>query len=1095
MSLFLDIEKCMTMHRHRLRTELKKNNYHIGEETSFLQSPAGERWQQRHQQSIEVAQTRLNQRPQITDQSLDLPIIQHRDEIINAIQTHAVTLIIGETGSGKTTQVPQLCLAAGCGIYGRIAHTQPRRVAARALSQRLAEELKDSDHKWVGCKYRFFDKTRTENYIQLMTDGWLLTEIVQDRYLTQYDTIILDEVHERSVNLDLLIGWLRYLLPRRPDLKIILMSATLQADIFKTAFPKCAVVEVEGRSFPVSMIYRDPTELNSIETQSQKSNKPDRLDVSPLHLAVIETIRDICSERLEAKSQCRDILVFLPTERDIHQLIILLKREQFSGIDFLPLYSRLETHLQDRIFRPKTSLRRVILSTNIAETSLTVPNIGYVIDSGLARIARFSHRRQIQQLPIDKIAQANAQQRAGRCGRVAAGVCVRLYSESDFLSRPAFTPPEIVRSSLTAVLLNLHQLHFPEPENFLWLTPPEPRAWTVARQQLEELGALQNQQLTSIGKSMARFPLDPRLARMILEAVQKRCLSEIIILASLLSVADFRMNRSDEKAIFIRVRNPKSDFLTALQCWQEIESARQELSRRAFSEWCVTEGVRENSWIEWRQIHHQLLAMCQQLKLPINPEPADESTIHQALLVAFPTHIACRDDQKIPGQYLGVRQRNLAIHPSSALFKKKSDWIVAAEIFETHKLYAHQIAEIDIKWVWPVVEHLVRYEYSEPSWDKQQGRVIAKRKSLLFGLIIRQNEKISYESIDLDASRRLFAQTLVQFELNEDFPFLKINKQRQDQVHAMERRLRRLGILIDEEQREDFYLQRLPSLICNQAALKAWLAENRNERNELLEFPTSFLIPISFQSAADLFPEYLIIQGFKYALEYRFNPGAEDDGVYIKIPLERLTHISDPKLDWLVPGLIAEKCEFLIRSLPKQQRKMFVPIPDFVQQFLNAGYDHDQYFVKDALIDFIQRFKGPIAHSLTWSESLEPRFCVHCQVINNQGIILTTGTNVRELREAILKNHAAVFQKELKIDTTQSWKDSALDWKALRPTLTPAESLQPAPLFPYLSDEKDAVVFSAAADLSLARWRTRIGIRRLLILKVMPELKSWLKDC
>ncbi|AQA19375.1 ATP-dependent RNA helicase HrpA [Halioglobus japonicus] len=912
-----------------------------------------------------------------------LPVTQRREEIARAIANHQVVIVAGETGSGKTTQLPKICLELGRGQNGLIGHTQPRRLAARTVAQRIAQELKGELGQLVGYQVRFTDKVSEDTAIKLMTDGILLAEIQRDRLLRRYDTIIIDEAHERSLNIDFLLGYLKQLLPQRPDLKIIITSATIDVDSFARHFDDAPVIEVSGRTYPVTTHYLDAD--------------PGEGEDVPQRIATL--VQDIDAGDYGKRG---DILVFLSGERDIRELAKLLRRE--TQLDILPLYARLSAAEQNRVFDlgSRRGLR-VILATNVAETSLTVPGIRYVIDPGDARISRYSYRTKVQRLPIESISQASANQRMGRCGRVEEGVCLRLYSEQDFLSRPEFTDPEILRTNLAAVVLQMTILGLGDVEAFPFINPPDPRLVRDGYKLLEELGAVTpDRELTSVGRRMARLPVDPRLGRMVLAAGELGCMAEVLVIAAALAVQDPKERPADKQQqsdqAHARFRHEKSDFLGWLNLWRYYEEQRQALSQNQLRKLCKKEFLSFMRMREWRDIHAQLSIACRQqkIKTPAQlPEEENYQGVHRALLAGLLGNIAQHHEDR---EYLGARNRKLQIFPGSGLSRKRPKWIVAAEIVETSKVFARTVAAIDPLWVVDINPDLLKHHYYQPRWQSRSGRVMAWERLTLYGLTIADKRSVHYGPLAPEESRELLIREgLVAGKYRQHPPFLKHNLRLVREVEELESRTRRRDILVDEEVIFEFYNERLPDNAYTAGRLQSWLKRSP-ERGESLQMAREQLLARDpGGELEDQFPSSLDWQDMSFRLSYQFEPGKEADGVSVTVPVALLNRVPRFLFDWLVPGLLREKCIALVKSLPKDKRKRLVPAPDFVDRAL-ATLEPDDSDLLQALSRTLDKMGNVQLTPADWSAGkLDDYYRMNVRVVDAQGKLLAQGRNLQAL--------------------------------------------------------------------------------------------------
>ncbi|MFI7044827.1 ATP-dependent RNA helicase HrpA [Streptosporangium sandarakinum] len=877
---------------------------------------------------IEKAERRVAERragvPTITYPE-SLPVSRRRDDILEAIRDHQVVIVAGETGSGKTTQLPKICLELGRGVKGLIGHTQPRRIAARTVAERVAEELDTPLGEAVGYKVRFTDQVSDGTLVKVMTDGILLAELQGDRDLAQYDTLIIDEAHERSLNIDFILGYLKQLLPRRPDLKIVITSATIDPERFSRHFGDAPIVEVSGRTYPVEVRYR-PVEEDDDQIQ-----------------AISDAVDELCAEGPG------DILVFLSGEREIRDTADALSKRKDAEV--LPLYARLSAAEQHRVFQ-RHSGRRIVLATNVAETSLTVPGIKYVVDPGFARISRYSHRTKVQRLPIEAISQASANQRKGRCGRVSEGVCIRLYSEEDFLSRPEFTDPEILRTNLASVILQMTSIGLGDIGAFPFVEPPDQRQVRDGYDLLLELGAFDKaRQITPLGRKLAGLPVDPRLARMVIEADHNGCVREVMVIAAALSIQDPRERPADKQQAadekHRRFADKESDFISYLNLWNHLQEQQKELSSSAFRRLCKADFLNYLRVREWQDVYGQLRQMSRSLGVTLNGVPGDEQKIHISLLSGLLSHVGVKDIDKKGAdgprrpmtEYIGARNARFAIFPGSALAKKQPLWVMSAELVETSRLWARVNAKIEPEWVEPMAQHLVKRTYSEPHWEKNQGAVMAYEKVTLYGVPIVAQRKVNYGRIDPELSRELFIRhALVEGDWETHHAFFKENRKLLSEVEELEERARRRDILVDDETLFDFYDRRIPADVVSGRHFDSWWKKTRNEQPDLLSFEKSMLIS---DAAGDVsqrdYPDVWRQGSLRFPLTYQFEPGADADGVTAHIPLALLNQVNPDGFDWQIPGLREELLTALIRSLPKEIRRNFVPAPNYAKQVLQRA--------------------------------------------------------------------------------------------------------------------------------------------------------------
>ncbi len=868
-------------------------------------------------QSMMVVEQRKQQMPKIEYPAL-LPVSQKRDDIAKAIAHHQVVIVAGETGSGKTTQLPKICAELGRGKYGLIGHTQPRRLAARSVANRIAEEMETELGGFVGYKVRFTDQISDQTQIKLMTDGILLAEIQNDRFLNQYDTIIIDEAHERSLNIDFILGYLKQLLPRRPDLKVIITSATIDPERFSKHFSNAPIIEVSGRTYPVEVRYRP------LAGDDDSESDRDQLE------GIFQAVDELCDEGLG------DILIFMNGEREIRDTADALSKRNLRDTEIVPLYARLSAGEQNKIFQPHAG-RRIVLATNVAETSLTVPGIKYVIDPGTARISRYSYRTKVQRLPIEPISQASASQRKGRCGRTEEGICIRLYSEEDFLSRPEFTDPEILRTNLASVILQMTALGLGDIEAFPFVEAPDKRNIQDGVRLLEELGAINDQikdpkkRLTESGKQLARLPIDPRLARMVLEASKLGCLKEVMIIASALSIQDPRERPSDKQQSaddkHRRFNHEDSDFLTLVNLWHYIGQQQKALTSNQFRRQCKLDYLNYLRVREWQDVYTQLHQSTREMGFKLNDEPGSYHAVHSAILVGLLSHIGMKDQEK--NEYHGARNARFNIFPASGLFKKQPKWVMSAELVETSKLWARVVAKIEPDWIEPLAKHLIKRSYSEPHWSKKNAAVMAYEKVMLYGIPIVPKRLVNYGTIDPVLSREIFIRSaLVEGDWETKHAFFKQNRALLAEVEELEHKSRRRDILVDDEELFQFYDQRVGTEVVSGRHFDAWWKTASRKTPDLLSFEKEMLFKGDASHITDLdYPNFWHQGNLKLKLSYQFEPGENSDGVTVHIPLPILNQVEPHGFDWQIPGLRHELVVSLIKSLPKTLRKNFVPAP------------------------------------------------------------------------------------------------------------------------------------------------------------------------
>lgn len=983
--------------RHRLLNLLRR-----GARRS-IEPGQWQRWRRSAEQSLALTALRHASLPSWSYP--ELPVSERAEEIGELLKRHQVIIVAGATGSGKTTQLPKICLAAGRGINGQIGHTQPRRIAARSVAERIASELQTPLGEQVGYQVRFNDQSSERSLIKLMTDGILLAEIQRDRFLSRYDTLIIDEAHERSLNIDFLLGYLRQLLPKRPDLKVIITSATIDMAKFARHFDDAPIIEVEGRTYPVALEYRDPAEEEGDSDQQ-----------------IVDSV-----EELNSRPGGGDILVFLAGEREIREATNALRRRQLRDLEVVPLYARLTSAEQQKIFAPHRG-RRVVLSTNVAETSLTVPGIRYVVDSGRARVSRYSYRSKVQRLPIEPISQASANQRAGRCGRVSAGVCVRLYSEEDFNNRPEFTEPEILRTNLAAVILRMLQLDMGEIGAFPFVDPPDSRLIRDGYQLLEELCAVDGQgRLTTVGKQLAQLPVDPRFAAMLLHASRIGALADTMVVVAALSIQDPRDRPADKRAAadqaHARWRDPDSDFAGLMMLWNHFEEQRQALSRNQFAKYCRQNFVSYLRVREWRDLHHQIHQACRQLKLTENRQPASYEALHRSILAGLLGQVAKRAEGR---EYDATRNRKFALFPGSGPHKKPPPWIMAAELLETSRQFAVGVAKIEPLWVAEQADHLIKRSYSEPFYHRKSGQVMASQRLTLFGLTIVESSRVGYGAIDPVVSREVFIrQALVEGGYSggsKSAPFVEHNRQLVEELEALEARTRRRDILCDDEVIYQFYAERLPLELVNRAGFEAWRKKAEASNPTLLFLDREQLVR---RSVADdelaQFPEAINEGDISYPLSYHFEPGAVNDGVTVSIAIEQLHQAPRYRFEWLVPGMLKEKCLLLLKALPKQQRKALVPLPLFADKLLARLRPADRPLC-EALAEQLKQLAALNVDWQQWQRdaAVDAWYLMNVELLGSDGELLASrrdlaslqGEFSRQVSEQIASADGAQWQRE-----------------------------------------------------------------------------------
>ncbi len=1035
----------------------------------------------------------------------ELPVSEKRVEIQRALQQHQVIIVSGETGSGKTTQLPKICLELGRGQKKRIGHTQPRRLAATSVAQRIADELNTPLGEWVGYQIRFNERSSERTAIKLMTDGILLAETQRDPLLRQYDTLIIDEAHERSLNIDFLLGFIKQLLPKRKDLKLIITSATIDAAQFAQHFAHngqpAPVIEVSGRLYPVDVLYR-PILLDQplVTDRPARSANNDERD---LNEAIVDAVHEC--ERLGQG----DILVFLPGEREIRDAAQALSKANLMGTEILPLYARLSQAEQSRIFHPQGNARRVVLATNVAETSLTVPGIRYVIDSGLARIKRYSLRNKVEQLRIEPISQASANQRAGRCGRVGPGVCIRLYSEEDFQQRAPFSTPEILRSSLAGVILRMKALRLQEVERFPFVEAPSGRAIADGYQLLQELGAMDdNQQLTKIGRDLARLPVDPRIARMILAAQQQNCLYEMLIIASALSVQDPRerpLERRDEAErahqLFI---DPQSEFLSYVKMWEWYgEQVKSRLSQRKLTRVLRERFLSPMRFREWREVHKQLATLVREANWRLNQSPATFEQVHCALLTGLIANVGHKSEET--GMYQGTRDLRFVLHPGSSLGKKAGRWVLAGELVQTSRLFARCVSRIEPQWIERVAEHLLKKQWSDPRWDKRSGRVIANERATLYGLPIYHGRRVHYGRINPHEAREIFIRdALVTGEIQSNLPFLKHNQQQVRAIEKLEHQARRPDILIDDSLIVAFYEAKLPAHIHQTATLEKWYKTLSKDDAEALRLSRDALMQHDAAGiTTEVFPRRLEWEGVELALDYHFEPGSVRDGVTLTVPLYHLNKISPERCEWLVPGMLKEKVQWLLKSLPQRLRRHCVPIPDYAEGFHKRWFEratHPEGSLLHALIDDVwQERRQRLQESDFKPENLPAHLFMNFKVIDEQGRMLGGGRNLDKLKAEYGQDAQASFQRLAASDqqvakTLEHERITSWSFGELPELLEIKRGSRSVIGYPALVAKDDHCEIDVFDDPELAARQHRLGLRCLCKLALREQLRYQQKN-
>ncbi|MCU8045065.1 ATP-dependent RNA helicase HrpA [Shewanella sp. SM68] len=1025
------------------------------------------------QAAFEKVEQRRNARPKIHYPE-NLPVSLMRDDIARAIAGNQVVIIAGETGSGKTTQLPKICLELGLGCRGMIGHTQPRRLAARSVASRVAEELQSPLGEVVGFKVRFADALKSDSYIKLMTDGILLAELTSDRNLDQYDTIIIDEAHERSLNIDFILGYLKQILKRRPDLKVIITSATIDVERFSKHFNNAPIIEVSGRTFPVETRYRPLVQDSDADL--------DQIE------GIFAAVDELVAEGLG------DILIFMNGEREIRDTAEQLSRRNYRDTEILPLYARLSYGEQSKVFSSHRG-RRIVLATNVAETSLTVPGIRYVIDPGTARISRYSYRTKVQRLPIEPISQASANQRQGRCGRVGPGICIRLYDEADFNNRPAFTDPEILRTNLASVILQMLAIGLGDIAGFPFIEPPDPRHIRDGFLLLEELQAVESKHgklvLTPLGRNLAQIPVDPRLARMVVESQQLGCLNEVLVIAAGLSIQDPRERPMEKKQAsdeaHRRFADPSSDFVSWINLWQHLKDQQKELSASQFRKKCRDEYLAYLRVREWQDLYAQLKQAVHDLKWRLNDTPANYDSLHRALLSGLLSHVGFKDNNN---EYLGARNRKFFVFPGSPLAKKGPKWIMAAELTETSRLFARCCAKIEPEWLEPLAAHLIKKSYVEPHFEAKPGSVIALENQVLYGLTVVHRRKVQYGPIDPVEAREIFIRSaLAEGQLQTQEAFFVANQKLLEDIESLEHKSRRRDILVDEQVLVDFYEPRIPEGIYNAQLFFGWWKKVKREQPDLLDFSKALLMQRNADHISTLdFPDTWHKGNLRLQLSYHFEPAASDDGVSVHIPVALLNQIDDSDFDWLVAGLREEKCIALIKSLPKSLRRNFVPAPDYARACVQAMVPFSASLL-EAMCKQLLRMSGtrisPEDFDLT---QLPAHLQMNFKIEDDKNNLVAEGrvldTLKAELQGVVAKAIRQVADKGIEQEALTEWSFGDLPQQYQQ-----QKGNYQVRAFPALIDKKDSVAIKLFDDEFEALDTHRQGLRRLLLLNIPSPVK------
>ena len=1058
------IDGAMIRDRHRLRQLRRQDDPGRRAEFDALLSA-----------SIDVASQRQRRLPEVVFPQ-DLPILSRRDEIAETIRNHQVVILCGETGSGKSTQLPKICLEMGFGVFGMIGHTQPRRIAARSIANRVADELNSTLGQHVGYKIRFTDQTDERTYIKLMTDGILLAELQGDPYLNAYEVLIIDEAHERSLNIDFLLGFLKKVLRNRPELKVIITSATLDAERFAVHFGEkdqpAPIIQVSGRTYPVEVRYRP---LVSDDVQ---------IDAMEGLAAAIEEVAAIDSGH---------ILVFLPTERDIREAAKHLRGKNWPlGVktEVLPLYARLTAKEQNRVFE-RFQGRRIILSTNVAESSLTVPGIRYVVDTGTARISRYAARSKVQRLPIEPISRASADQRKGRCGRVADGVCIRLYSEEDFESRAAYTTPEIQRTNLAAVILRAAALRLGKIEDFPMIDPPRPEAIRDGYRTLFELGAIDDKQrLTQLGRKLSRFPVDPRVARVIVAAGEYGCVTEVLIIASALAIQDPRerpiekQQAADEQ--HAKFTDDDSDFMVFLNIWDFYQQLKEDLSRNRLRKACIRNFLSYNRLREWTETHRQLRQLAKENQIKLNHRTDDYDGIHQSLLTGFLSGVAYRSADY---EYTGAGGVKFHLWPGCCVFENRPSWALVTEILETRRRYGRTVGSIRPQWVEPIADHVLKRRYDEPHWHRKSGRVMAWETVTLFGMPVVHRRRKAYGPIQPLESHEIFLRDgLAKRDLDCGDKFYDQNEATITECEALASKTRKADFVVDEYTLYRFYADRLPTSVYDLKSLRAWIREDESHR-EAIRIKIEDLAPGPPANAEIQYPNQIEMGSMQLPLDYAFQPGDADDGVTITVPEAGLPQLDREFLDWCVPGMMVEKVIALIRSLPKSIRRSVIPAPDTAQELVPRLRFGEGSFLKQVAGLLSDKAGERIAIDAFKLDKLPAHLNVNIRVVGEDGGVKAEGRDVLALREEL----NVTANVDVVEDENPQWhRDNVSEWDFgdLPKTVRVTRGGIPMDVYPSIRDCGDGVQLRLMNCPQVANRASRAGIRRLYSIQVRKSLRS-----
>lgn len=1031
------------------------------------------------QASITNKQHKILNRPKVTYPE-GLPVAQNVERISKMIADHQVVIIAGETGSGKTTQIPKICLELGRGVEGLIGHTQPRRIAARTVANRIAEELETKLGDHVGYKVRFNDQVSDNTFVKLMTDGILLAEMQNDRLLRQYDTLIIDEAHERSLNIDFILGYIKQILPKRPDLKVIITSATIDPERFSNHFNDAPIIEVSGRTFPVDILYRPLNEQG------------EDADIISGILNAVDELSHM------GDSGQGDILVFLNGEREIRDTASALEKANLRHTTILPLYARLTIQEQNRIFKPHSG-RNIVLATNVAETSLTVPGIKYVIDPGTARISRYSYRTKVQRLPIEAISQASANQRSGRCGRVSSGVCIRLYSEEDFLGRPEFTDPEILRTNLATVILQMLSLDLGDISQFPFVQAPDNRNIKDGVRLLEEIAAIDSEstktKLTKTGRLLAKFPIDPRLSKMVLSAIDLGCIEQIFAIVSALSIQDPRerphekQQAADEK--HSRFKDKQSDFMSLLNLWQYVAEQQKSHSNSQFRKLCQREFLSYIRIREWQDIYSQLKLTLREQKFSMSSvdieEESNRNIIHQAILSGLLSHLGQQDENR---EFKGARGSKFFIFPGSAVAKKPPKWLMAAELVETSRLFGRMVAKIEPQWIEPLAKHLIKYSYSEPHWEKKQGAVMAFEQASLYGLTIVAKRRVNFNQIEPETCRELFIrEALVNGDSSIKEQFLRENQKLVASIEALEQKARRKDFLIDEEQLYQFYHQKLPKTVICQRSFLSWWKKEKAKSAKSLHFTREFLLNESSETLSkNDYPDTWQQNNLTLPLSYHFAPGEVDDGISVLIPVGILNQVQDEGFDWLIPALRYELIVALIKGLPKLLRRNFVPAPNYAQACL-AAIEESGVKLTSAVAKQLLRMTGVRVEEDAWlGLELPVHLTMNFKILDEKNKVVKQGRNLDLLKAELQGKVKASIQKVAEKGIERS-EISQWDFETLPVGYEKKVANMTIKAFPALVDKNKSVAIELFEQEALAHQAMLAGVSRLIQLNIPSPIK------